>query len=436
MKERVEPGIYRVHRTACPRRRDKTARCAGTCAYQAAVNDKRAGKPKWSPTFPSKDSARAWRQDTQRAIRRGELAIGQAPTLREAADQFIAGMESGEVNSNRRRPYMASTAYDYRKALENDVLPELGAKRLDQITPADIRKLIGRVQRRGLSGTRVHNIVSPLRDIFRMAFQDGLIAVNPMAQIAKALPDRNLTSARSRPTRVVAPEQIEQLLAPLTTGDRVIWGLPFYAGLRLGEIRGLRWCDVDYAAGMLRVSQAFSERAWKMGDPKYDSGREMPLIPALRELLMEHYLASGQPAAEALVTPGARGGVVTYKAIYQRRAKAWAGLKGMPEPPLRLHEARHTYQTVGHAAGLTLKESTTYMSHKSSALNIDRYTHLPPGSHEQAAAKLQAFLDAATGVAAAAVEPDAAAELLAEMRQARRLLERLLGADLPHDPAA
>jgi integrase len=69
----------------------------------------------------------------------------------------------------------------------------------------------------------------------------------------------------------------------------------------------------------------------------------VPLIPALRELLMEQYLTSGQPVAEALVAPGRGGAVVTDDAIYRRRDKAWAGLKGMPDPPLRLHEARHTY---------------------------------------------------------------------------------------------
>jgi integrase len=42
--------------------------------------------------------------------------------------------------------------------------------------------------------------------------------------------------------------------------DRALWGTAFYAGLRLGELRGLRWEDVNLAEGVIRVERAIEKK--------------------------------------------------------------------------------------------------------------------------------------------------------------------------------
>ena len=76
---------------------------------------------------------------------------------------------------------------------------------------------------------------------------------------------------RSKERRVVAPEMAEALLAALPAAHRPLWATAFYAGLRKGELIGLRWDDVDLAAGVLRVRHSWDPKEGDI-DPKSAHG--------------------------------------------------------------------------------------------------------------------------------------------------------------------
>jgi Phage integrase family len=71
----------------------------------------------------------------------------------------------------------------------------------------------------------------------------------------------------------------------------------------------------------------------------------------------------------------------------ERKAK---GLE--PLQPLGLHESRHSYASLMIAAGVNAKGLSTYMGHAAIAITLDRYGHLMPGSEEEAAGLLDAYL--------------------------------------------
>lgn len=68
------------------------------------------------------------------------------------------------------------------------------------------------------------------------------------------------------------------------------------------------------------------------------------------------------------------------------------GTQGGEPPPLRLHEARHTYASFLIAAGVNIKALSTFMGHASIQITLDRYGHLLSGSEDEAAQLLDAFL--------------------------------------------
>jgi integrase len=120
---------------------------------------------------------------------------------------------------------------------------------------------------------------------------------------------------------------------------------------------------------------------------------------ALRRYLLAHKLATGRDGDDLLFGRTARA-PFTPTFARKRALEAWAAaavgafLRGQPLDvklePLALHEARHTYVSLMHAAGCSLEEigvvghSSTYM--------VDRYRHLLDGQRERAAEKLDAFL--------------------------------------------
>jgi integrase len=70
----------------------------------------------------------------------------------------------------------------------------------------------------------------------------------------------------------------------------------------------------------------------------------------------------------------------------------WSKVAPKPLTPIGLHEARHTFASMAIAAGVNAKALTEYMGHASIETTFDRYGHLMPGNHEQAAALFDAYL--------------------------------------------
>jgi integrase len=65
-----------------------------------------------------------------------------------------------------------------------------------------------------------------------------------------------------------------------------------YGGLRRGEMRALRVCDVDLAAGLIRVERSWDDKQGA-GETKGRNKRRVPIPSLLRQLLREQMLATG-----------------------------------------------------------------------------------------------------------------------------------------------
>jgi integrase len=80
-----------------------------------------------------------------------------------------------------------------------------------------------------------------------------------------------------------------------------------------------------------------------------------------------------------------------YHPTMRRAQRAW---KAAELEPIGLHEARHTFASLMIAAGVNAKALATYMGHSSITITLDRYGHLMPGNEPEAAARLDALLEA------------------------------------------
>jgi integrase len=103
---------------------------------------------------------------------------------------------------------------------------------------------------------------------------------------------RNQTRIR----RLDATEMSTLVAAGSSERWRVAIALAGYAGLRLGELRGLRWSDIDLEENQLTVSRALLPKG-EAKPPKTEAGkREVPLFPELRRALVAWKLRSPGPA--------------------------------------------------------------------------------------------------------------------------------------------
>jgi hypothetical protein len=123
-------GIEPRHQRHCPARDGKS--CACTPTFQAQVWSPNDRKP-IRKTFATISEAKAWRQESQVALRKGTLRAPSPTTLNAAADEWLAAAESGVVRTRSGDPYKPSAVRAYRQALNHRVLPTYGDKRLTAI---------------------------------------------------------------------------------------------------------------------------------------------------------------------------------------------------------------------------------------------------------------------------------------------------------------
>jgi integrase len=402
MAVRPSPGIVERHSRSC---RSRPKNGAGLCncdpSLVAWVYDPRTRSKRYK-TFTGKgarSAAKNWRSDTGSALRKGVLPTPTRQTVEQAARAWLASARAGEIRKPDGTPYKPSVLRQYEADLTNKLLPEIGHIRLSMLHRRDVQQLVvDRLLGAGLSGSRVRGALMPLRAICRRALQNDELAVNPTANLV-------LPAAEGVRERVASPEEAAVLLDLLPDDDRALWATAFYAGLRRGELRGLQCDDVDTEARLIYVRRGWDDVEGAI-DPKSRKGtRVVPMGGELRRLLLEHMARTGRRGGDLVFGRTARE-PFTPTWIRKRALRAWvsaalgAFLTGEPLPVeidlIGLHECRHTYVSLMHAAGRSLEEIGDYVGHSSSYMT-DRYRHLIEGQRAEAADAFDAFLAKRTG---------------------------------------
>ena len=376
-------GIEIRHQKGCRARTG--SRCNCDPSYRASVYNPRAGK-RVKRTHRTLAGAKSWRVDALGALKSGTLRDRSTLRVDQAAIAWIDGAEAGQIRTRSGDTYKPSALRSYRQAVEQRIIPALGGYRLAEIRRSDVQDFADRLAAEGLSPSTVRNAIVPLRKICSRAVARNDIGANPTSGL-------ELAAVRGKRDRVASPEEAQALLEALPLEDRALWAAALYGGLRLGELRALRWTDVDLGAGVIRV-----KRGWdpKMGEISTKSGpgnRTVPVAAVLRDYLTEHRMRS---EGEGLVFGRGEAQPFDRTTIANRADSAWtkAGLTRITP-----HECRHTFASLMIAAGVNAKALSTYLGHSSIQITFDRYGHLMPGNESEAAGLLDAYLERANSAA-------------------------------------
>jgi integrase len=355
----------------------------GSLPWQALIYDARTKRRK-RKHFRTLAEARAWRQESQSAIRRGEVRLSTAPTLRDACEAMIEGMRSGAIPARGGHAYRAAVVRKYEATLRTYVLDDLGSRRVNEITHVDLLDHADRLRARGLAPNTVRRAFDPLRVVMRRAVQRGWISANPCSGL-------ELPTGMVKPReRVLDPSEIAEMIEALADArDRAFWATAFHAGLRFGELRALRWEHVDLAASRLHVREAMDDRK-VITAPKTKAGlRTLPITLHLRKPLVAlRAERDGDPAA--FVFGEINGSPLAHTSITRRARKTWRAVGLDPVTP---HEARHACITIWAQAIANPKRVQALAGHASITMTLDRYgKHMALGTDE-AAAEVTRFLE-------------------------------------------
>jgi hypothetical protein len=223
MPTRSHTGITVRHGRHCGVHR--ASRCTCRPSYRPEVWSARDGK-KIRTTCRTLAEARSWRRKAKAELRRGTLRAPDPLTLTEVAHSWLVGARAGAIRTRSGDVYKPSSIRGYEEALRVRVLPELGSRRLETITPRDLQDLVERLLADGHHASTIRNTLTPLRAIVRRAVARGDLPVNPTRGL-------DLPAVRGRRYRIATPAEATALLDALEH-DRAVWATALYAGLRRG----------------------------------------------------------------------------------------------------------------------------------------------------------------------------------------------------------
>ncbi|MDW8060025.1 MAG: tyrosine-type recombinase/integrase [Thermomicrobium sp.] len=294
------------------------------------------------------------------------------------------------------RPSLAPRTYEsYRMIIFRHLIPALGRIRLVQLTPFDVQGYLNAKLAAGLSPRTVAYHRAVLRAALNDALSWGLVARN-----VAALADPPKQVKRER--RYLSPGEAQRLLESIA-GHKleplVVTALGL--GLRLGELLGLRWEDIDEAAGVVypryQVQRIRGQGLVLRELKTRTSARPIPLPAVVAEALRrqrarvaEMRLAAGPAWREhGLVFPSSVGTPREPRAV----AREWHELRraiGMEW--LNLHGLRHGLAALLAARGVHPRVAMEILRHSQFSLTMEVYTAVAPELTRQAAAEIDAAL--------------------------------------------
>jgi integrase len=307
-------------------------------------------------------------------VARGGVVAPRSVRFAELAEEWFA-------SKDKLRPWTKS---GYRSALDRVLLPRFGKRKIAQITVDDVLRLIHDLERDGLSRSTIYNVLKPISGTFRYAAKKGFVSQSPVA----LLDDGDKPRHRPHERREWTPEEIRALLAasrelasrPTARFDySLLLETAVRTGLRLGELLGLQWRDIDFDGALLVVRRQWT-RTGEYSEPKTAKGiRRIPLAPALVKRLAAHKLASRYSGDEDPVFASAKGKPLSHRNVAQRGfqpAAIEAGLVSADQPRLTFHDLRHAFASIMIERGVSSTVLANLMGHTTSSTTERIYIHL------------------------------------------------------------
>lgn len=284
-----------------------------------------------------------------------------------------------------------STYIAYESYIRLHLKPALGEVLLQDLTPRMLQSYYNfKSAQEGLSSKSIININLFLHRALDFAVSEGLINSNPASGV-------NLPRGAKPPISILTRDEQNRLIrASYQHRYGVFIRLTLFTGLRIGELLGLRWEDVDANGRLLYVRRTLNRlnktaRPLNPNEPTTEiviqtpksrnSERSIPLLPqVLQDLqawrsvqLTDRNAASDGYVDSGMIVTNPLGGYVeprTFKDSYNN-ILAMAGL-----PHFTFHALRHTFASRAMEQGMDPKTLSAILGHASAAFTMDTYMHV------------------------------------------------------------
>jgi integrase len=305
------------------------------------------------------------RIELERPVIRSRLTVGETGRL------YLEHLE----HALERKP---STLGGYRSMLGRHVEPFFGGLTLERVKPDDVRCFLAAKKREGLGTKTVANCLVFMHGLFAFAVKREWMLANPVAAV-----DRPRAPAADPDIRYLDLEEVEALLRAVPDDyfgptEHAVYLTAAMTGLRQGELIALRWMDIDWQAGRIRVRRNYTRH--QFGTPKSRrSSRSVPMADQVAGELERHFQASAYQGDHDLVLCHPHTGHPLDDSKLRKRFKEALDRANLRN--IRFHDLRHTFGTHCAAAGVPLRTLQEWLGHRDFTTTLI-YADYAPNPHE------------------------------------------------------
>lgn len=331
----------------------------GTIRFQVKVKDPDG---KWYPSRTC-DSRREAIREEERLMelkQKGGRALGDDAKVVTVSQYWdVWALENRREVSDGWKISQDQMFRDY-------VQPVIGNRTLLSVKAPDIGAVLNRAKDRGLGDQTLKHVYSLMRKMFSDAVEYyEMLAANPVK------PKFHRPKVSQQERSFLPPDQAWKLLESCRGhyAGPAVW-LQTLAGLRIEAAQGLDWRSVFWDQNQILIRRAWKQKIGRLEDfPKTGDWEYVPLVPALKDYLLELWNRDGNP--NGFVCRGPAGGMLSYETYLRvlRRLCIAAGV-----PSVTTHELRHSCTELWIQTGASQEDIRRLLNHRSLTATR-RYIH-------------------------------------------------------------
>ena len=241
-------------------------------------------------------------------------------------------------------------------------------------------------QSKGLSPKTVRNIHQIIASAMRLAKEQRLIATDHTEGCA-------LPKLEHREMKTLPIEQLTSFLQE-AKDSRVfeMYYVELATGLRRGELLGLKWEDIDFEHGNLRVKRQVARINGEVVEAPLKTKNAYRTLPLAEDTIQVLKQQKKKTGSSPWVFPSPTGGPISPDSVLHmlHRVLKRAGL-----PRVRFHDLRHTFATLALQNGVDIKTVSGMLGHFSAGFTLDTYAHVTTAAQKEAARTMEKVLTAA-----------------------------------------
>ncbi len=353
-------------------------------------------RQKWETVGRNKKDAERRLANILHQLHSGAYRQITAISFDEFADKWLQDYAAGSVKPLTLRRYRSIVSCYLKSAFAGFLLADISTEHVQGFLSRALRE-------RRVAPRTVNQALAVLKVMLKHAKRWHYLRENP---------SEGVKPLRVEPKEMdyLKPNEVRLLLQQADEPYRTLFLTAILTGMRLGELLGLQWGDIDWTANLIHVRRSLywcdgdelaeapqkdvDAVSWRFSTPKSRrSIRAIVMSPRLREALEFHRI-NGPESPQGLVFCTRQGTPMDRPNMVRR--EFWPTLARARLRRVRFHDLRHTYTSLLIAQGAHVKFIQSQLGHSSVQTTIDRYGHLLPEMQHSAGERLDALVFSST----------------------------------------